>query len=229
MNHKSITRMAIAFFLALIVGLGAATRDTQAKDAHSPKAASGIAQFRSIGKNDGFVREYADDYWMGGSMNSTASTIVVGDDQVRRLQLGILDFDTSALPDTAVVTYAMLEIRVTRYDTRFGDPYLLLGDMSADIVSPYFGSGYKLEAQDFESPSFGYAGFFWQVTGPNQWTYMDVDPLALGLIDVFDHTQFKLYFFDDNDDNFSQSISFISGNYPVVKYRPLLTVYYDVP
>jgi len=223
------SRLAFALVLTLIVGFGATARGAAAKNGNAPQAASGVATFRSIGKNDGFTREYADDYWFGGSVNSTAATIVVGDDQVRRLTMGILDFDTSILPDTATVTYATLEVRVTRYNTRFGDPYLLLGDMYADIVSPYFGASYKLEAQDFESLPADYAGFFWPVTGPGQWAYMEVDLLALPMIDVFDHTQFRLYFFDDNEDSYPHGLSFASGNAPQAAYRPLLTVYYDVP
>ncbi len=229
MKPGKFSRFALALVITLITGFSATVRGASAKKENAPQAASGVATFRSIGRNDGFTREYADDYWIGGSINSTAATIVVGDDQVRRLTMGILDFDTSALPDTAIVTYATLEVRVTRYNTRFGDPYFLIGDMYADIAAPYFGADYTLEAQDFESPSSGYAGFFWPVTGPGQWALIDVDMLALSMIDVFDHTQFRLYFFDDNEDIYPHGLSFASGNALRTTHRPLLTVYYDVP
>lgn len=229
MNFKLLSRFAFALGLALAIGFSAAAQATQAKENRAPSGASAMAQFRSLGKNDGYVREVMDDYWMGSQFNATAPTIVVGDDFAKRLLVGILDFDTSTLPDNATVTYATLEVRVVNFTARYGDPYLKLGDMYAEIVSPYFGSYQKLEAQDFEAPSFGYAGYFWPVTGSNQWSLMEVDPGALGLIDVYDHTQFRLYFFDDNEDTYSQGISFLSGNYQYAAFRPVLTVYFDVP
>ena len=85
----------------VLIGFGLST-PTRASDNRKPAHASAVAQFRSIGKYDGYVREYADDYWYGNVVNSTGSTIVVGDDFAKRLLIGVLDFDTSTLPDTAI-------------------------------------------------------------------------------------------------------------------------------
>ena len=227
MNRKFLLQTLLV--LALLIGAGAAATNTLAIAPSRPLAASGIATFHSVGRNDGYVREYLDDYWLGNQVESRGPTMYVGDDAAKRLMIGILDFDTSTLPDSATVTYATLQVRVKSLNTRYGDPYINLGDMYADITAPYFGNSTALESIDFESFALGFAGAFSPAFKANEWIYLDVDLLALGLIDPTAHTQFKVYFFDDNDDDFPQGITFISGNYPTVTYRPTLTVYYDVP
>lgn len=229
MNNNHIKRFAIAVVLAVVAGLGFASTRTLAVGSSRPLAASGVATFRSYGRYDGYVREYMDDYWTGNVVNSTAGTIVIGDDAVKRLLVGVLDFDTSALPDNATVTSAVLQVRVANLNLRYGDPYLTLGDLNADIVTPYFGNRSSLESVDFEWLGDGYAGVFSQAFNSNEWIYLDVDPFVLGSINPTARTQFKLYFWDDNDDNLPQGITIISGNHSAVYYRPMLTVYFDVP
>lgn len=229
MNNNHIKRFAIALILAVVIGLGFASTSTLAVSPERPMSASGVATFRSFGKYDGYVREYMDDYWFGNVVNSGASTIYVGDDAGKRLMVGILDFNTSALPDSAIITYATLQMRVANLNLRYGDPYLILGDVYADIVTPYFGNYPTLESMDFEWFADGWAGTFSQAYKNNQWVYLDVDPLLYTSINVADRTQFKVYFFDDNDDGLPQGITFYSGNHSIAAYRPTLTIYYDVP
>jgi hypothetical protein len=228
MNKNIIKRFAVALVLALVVGLGFAAK-TLAVSPMRPQSASGIATFRSFGKYDGSVREYLDDYWFGNVVNFNANTIYVGDDAAKRLLVGILDFDTSSLPDNATVTYAVLQVRVLSLNTRYGDPYINLGDLNADIAAPYFGNFPSLESIDFEDFGFGYAGAFSQVYKANQWAYLDVDPLVFGAIDPLGRTQFIIYFYDDNDDNLPQGLTIASGNHFSVTIRPTLIIYFDVP
>jgi len=229
MNNQHIKRFAIALVLATLVGLGFASNNTLAVSPQRPLAASGVATFRSTAKYDGYVREYLDDYWFGNITNSGANTIYVGDDAGKRLLVGILDFDTSALPDTAVISYAVLEMRVASLNQRYGDPYTALGDVNADIVTPYFGYSPSLEPIDFEWPSDGWVGVFSWTYKANTWVYLEVDPFYFSSINVADRTQFKVYFWDDNDDSLPQGITFYSGNMRITSERPKRTVYYDVP
>lgn len=229
MNNNHIKRFALAVLLAAVIGLGFASTSTLAVSPERPMSASGVATFRSYGKYDGYVREYMDDYWFGNVVNSGSNSIYVGDDAAKRLAVGVLDFDTSSLPDTATITYAVLQVRVLNLNLRYGNPYSILGDMYADIVTPYFGNLPSLESVDFEWFGDGWAGTFSQAFKANEWVYMDVDPLLYTSINLADRTQFKLYFLDDNDDSLPQGITFYSGNHSMAIYRPTLTVYFDVP
>jgi hypothetical protein len=226
MNSKILKRFTAALILALLVGFGASATVTHARINPTPHTLTAVAQFRSYSKNDGGVREFADDTWYGSQINSTSPTMFIGDDYGRRLWYGILDFDTSSLPDTATITDAYIDLRVMNLNSLYGNPYLTLGDMYADITSPYFGNSAKLEPQDFEWFSLAYAGTFPEAYKANMTISMQVDAGALWAIDPTQRTQFKLYFWDDNNDSLSQGITIASGNYGLASYRPLLTVYY---
>lgn len=228
MKNKPLTHYLLALTLAmaaLLVTYAGAIAATPAR----PMAASGVTTFRSFGKYDGYVREYMDDYWYGNVVNSNASTIYIGDDTAKRLVVGILDFDTSSLPDTATITYATLEVRVTNLNLAYGDPYMNLGDMHGDIISGYFGTTPALESMDFEWWADSWAGTFSQAYKVGQWVYFEIDPTSLGYVNLQGRTQFKLYFVDDNEDVLPQGITIASGNNPVFTYRPKLVIYFDTP
>ncbi|MEW5938891.1 MAG: hypothetical protein AB1750_04460 [Chloroflexota bacterium] len=224
----TVRTLVIALTLALLAGLSVST-PTSADDGDQPESVVVIKQFRSSARYDGNVIEYADDYFVGGKINYSAPTIYIGDEYTKKLWVGILDFDTSTLEDHASVIGAFLELRVLRYSTVFGDPYLLLGDIYVDMAVPYFGSSVALEAQDFEAFPTAFAGILPPAGQSNQKLTLEVDSTVAWMISPAQHTQFKLYFLDDNDDRYSQGIAIASGNHSMVSYRPLLTVYFYYP
>ncbi len=59
--------------------------------------------FRSTGTYDGWVRESSETSSKGGTINSSATTLRVGDDDSDRQYRSILHFKTSSLPDNAVI------------------------------------------------------------------------------------------------------------------------------
>jgi hypothetical protein len=105
----------------------------------------------------------------------------------------------------------------------------LLGDLYAEFISPFYGMSPMLENQDFEWFSAAYAGVVAPATKPNQRILLEVDPAVVWQISATQRTQFKLYFWDDNEDQYSQGITIASGNHTVVAYRPLLTIYFSYP
>jgi hypothetical protein len=226
MFTKNRSRLVIAIGLALLVGFTASTT-TLAKP-NQPVAII-MQEFRSQSRYDGSVTEYADDYWMGGIVNSGSPAIYIGDDAARRNVVGILDFDTSLLPDTVIVDDAYIEVTVLQYNARFGDPYTLLGDINVDFESPYFGASRELEAQDWQWFGSNFAGYLPWAYKSNQKLFFQIDPLVVGALSTTDPTQFKLYFWDDNEDSLPQGITIASGNHSKVSFRPKLIVYYYYP
>ncbi|MFH1331652.1 MAG: clostripain-related cysteine peptidase, partial [Actinomycetota bacterium] len=69
------------------------------------------ASFRSVGSYDGWVRERDETSAKGGALNATNTTARLGDDASDRQYRSILHFDTSTLPDNAVVTGVTIKIR----------------------------------------------------------------------------------------------------------------------
>ena len=69
------------------------------------------ASFRSVGAYDGWVLEQDEASGKGGTFDATATTGRVGDDASDRQYRSILHFDTSSLPDDAVITGVTLRIK----------------------------------------------------------------------------------------------------------------------
>ena len=71
----------------------------------------GRIRVRSYAAHDGWVLESTERSGRGGSLNAKATTIRIGDDKLDRQFRGILSFDTSAVPDDAVITAATLSFK----------------------------------------------------------------------------------------------------------------------
>jgi hypothetical protein len=67
--------------------------------------------FRSLGTYDGWVLEQDETSGKGGTFNATATTGRLGDDGLDRQYRSILDFDTSTLPDDAVVVGVTIRVK----------------------------------------------------------------------------------------------------------------------
>jgi hypothetical protein len=212
MKLKYILRITFAASLALLVGFGLFAEHASAK----PKTSSNSMQFRSTGRYDGSILEYEADSWIGGRINSGGRTIFVGDDSRRRASLGILDFDTSSLPDDAYVTAAYLQLRVTSFPTRFGNPYTTLGELYADVMPDYYGNFPRLEADPlyldptgetgddfnsvtYDSYSFGSFDYFTRATRSGDTIIVNLWD-GIYMIDPYtERTQVAVYFMFGDD------------------------------
>ncbi len=183
--------------------------------------------FQSVGAYDGWVLESSENSNVGGTLNKTASTFSVGDDKANKQYAGFLHFDTSGLPDTAVVTSATLEVK--RKGLTGTDPFLTHGDLLADIQKPYFGTSAELTLNDFQStagqPA---AGRFNPVPNLN-WYSAALDGAGYPYINLTGTTQFRLRFtLDDNNDRGTDAVQFFSGE-AATKDRPRLIIQYYLP
>ncbi len=184
-------------------------------------------RIRSNGSNDGTLRESSELSGLSNWAEPTNHLIAVGDDYLRRQYVGILDFDTSALPDNAVVTGARLQVKVMVLSNNV---YTSLGNLLADVTRPHFGTLPSLETMDFRFRALAVAGAFTKATDYNQWIALRMKSTSLFAINRIGQTQFRVRFaLDDNNDSIKQQIGFLSGDYFVLSERPLLVITYYLP
>jgi len=183
---------------------------------------------QSTGANDGWLLESSETSGLGGTLNSTATTLLVGDNSEDKQYRSVLSFSTGSLPDAAIITSA--RIKVCSAGVVGTNPFTTHGGLVVDIRKPYFGSAVSLQTADFKSASsLGQAGTFG--TTPSAGCYTaTLSPPAYLYLNLTGTTQFRLRFLnDDNDDLSSDYIKFYSGDYPTSSLRPVLMLRYYVP
>jgi hypothetical protein len=182
---------------------------------------------RSTGAYDGTLRESSELSGVSNFGDAAGSLITVGDDFLKRQYVGLLDFDTASLPDNAVIASANLQVKVSILSA---NTYTALGDLTADVTNPFFGTLPNLQTLDFASPALANAGIFSRATAPNNWITLNMNNASLFAVNKNGRTQFRVRFpLDDNNDLIKNDIRFFSGNYLLVSYRPVLTITYYVP
>jgi hypothetical protein len=183
--------------------------------------------FRSGGSQDGLVLESGESSSKGGTVNATAGTFNLGDDAADRQYRAFLHFDTSSLPDTAVITRATLKIM--RQSIAGTNPFTTHTALRADIRRPYFGASAVLQAADFQAAASAAAAGTFGVTPAGAWYSAVLTSTGRNLVNRIGTTQFRLYFTrDDNDDNGADYVKVYSGNAGAAN-RPQLIVQYYVP
>ena len=185
------------------------------------------ATFVSNKTNDGWVIELNENSNQGNGVNSNSATFYVGDNAEDRQFRAILDFNTSSLPDNAVIFKATLKIK--KLSVTGTDPFSTHQNLLVDIRSGAFGAS-ALQVTDFQSTSsLDSAGTVLNAPVDNWFSAILIDP-ALPFISRTGSTQFRLRFqIDDNDDLGADTIKFYSGDTAIIDNRPLLLVEYYLP
>ena len=184
--------------------------------------------YRSLAWYDGWILESSETSGRGGDMNATATTFKLGDDAADKQYRSILSFNTSSLPDTAIITSIVLKVR--SQGVVGINPFTTHQGLLVDIRKPYFGAAVVLAAADFQaSASRSSVGTFGS-TPSSGWYSVTLNSSAFSYINKSGTTQFRLRFkLDDNDDNGADAMKFYSGNFSGTASRPLLIIQYYVP
>jgi LasA protease len=184
-------------------------------------------RFVSAAALDGWVRELSENSSTGGTINAIA-TLVVGDDSLNRQFRSLLSFDTSSLPDNAVITRVILRIR--KASVSGTDPFGTHGSLTADLRKGFFGTSANLQLADFQFISGQMAvGSFSPYAAQPGWYQLLVKPSAFGAIHLAGTTQFRLRFtLDDNNDLGADLVRFYSAE-NTAAYQPALIVEYTLP
>lgn len=182
----------------------------------------------SQGSNDGWILEAGENGNVGGSLNATAPTLYVGDNAQNRQYRTLLSFDTSALPNTAIITKALLKLRLQGVTGT--NPIGTHGNLVVDIRKPYFGAEAGLLAGDFEAAAGKLAVGTFKTTPINNWYIVNLGSAGFPYISINATTQFRLRFVtDDNNDLDADTMKFFSGDYATANLRPTLVIEYYVP
>jgi CSLREA domain-containing protein len=190
--------------------------------------APSVTTLRSGGAQDGGVLESSENSNQGGAVNATRVVFTLGDDANNRQFRSILHFNTSSLPDNALVTRVILKIR---RDSVFGtDPFTTHGKIAVDIRSGAFSNNVVLQVTDFQAAASQPAiGFFTNNPLAGGWYSTKLTAAAYPSINRTGVTQLRLRFqTDDNNDFLADYILFHSGN-AVAANRPVLVIEYYVP
>jgi hypothetical protein len=189
---------------------------------------SASLKFNSVGSYDGWVLESAAGSGVGGTINNRSSTFSLGDDRANRQYRGILSFNTSTLPDNAIITSATLKIR--RQSTVGSDPFGMLGSLLVDMRQLFFGGLLKLEKSDFDASADQEA----VASIPNTpdihgWYSVELPPGAFDSISTTGTTQLRLRFGTaSNGNKIADQLTFFSGNASLTS-RPQLIVEFNLP
>lgn len=190
-------------------------------------------RLRSNGNNDGWVLESGEFSNAGGTKNSTALTFNIGDDGQDRQYRAILHFPTHHLPDNAVVTQAIVMIKVQGVVGT--DPFTTHGNILIDVrYGPYGNLGpigiNALQLADFQAqPHLTTSGII-QNDAVGGWYWAALSSSAFPYINKIGVTQLRLAFqLDDNDDFGADYLTFFSGDALDQRDRPRLVVEYYLP
>jgi len=176
---------------------------------------------------DGWVLESSEASGKGGTRNSRGKNFKVGDDAYNRQFRGILSFDTSGIPDDAIVT--SVKLRVKRAGVVGTNPMKTHNGLYVDIRRNKFGTSLKLQISDFQAAASknkvgkfsrsASSGWYTAVLGSGAYPYIKKDGA----------TQFRLRFAkDDNNDFGADYLKLYSGN-AGANSRPQLIVEYIIP
>lgn len=193
----------------------------------SPKLAAwnlmGVRPFTSSGSYDGWVLECAEKSNSGCSLDKMGPTLIVGDDAERRQYRAILSFNTSGLPDDAVVS--SVKLRVKTAEIVGWDPFARHGDLLVEACTPSVGLALVVQVSDFQVKRNCKSAGIFDTQTKDGWYTAELDPSIVHLDGI---TQLRLHFQKDDDNNKTADyIEFFSGNAEDA-LRPNLVVDYGM-
>jgi hypothetical protein len=182
---------------------------------------------RSAGAYDGWVLESAETSNHGGTLNAGVITFNLGDSASNRQYRAILHFNTSSLPDTAVITKAVLKIK--KQGKVGTNPFTTHKKIAVDIRKGVFGSA-ALQLIDFQrAASKNLVGLIASHPQTGGWYFANITATGYPFLNLTGITQFRLRFqLDDNNDLNADFLKFFSGNTTIAD-RPVLIVDYSAP
>ena len=206
------------------------TRTLTRTPTKTPTPTLAVATFTSDAVQDGWILESAENSNTGGSLDAAALTFQLGDDAKNRQYRAILSFNTTSLPDNAVIQSAVLKIKQS--GAALGaNPFTVLGSLWADIRQGPFG-GPSLQLADFTTTASAVKVGAFNATPVGGWYSDTLNAAGRSKVNRTGLTQFRLYFANDDNNNFAANLmKFMSGNGSGASaaLRPVLEIKYSLP
>ena len=201
---------------------GAAGQDSLTVYVRTPPV---TVTFVSLGAEDGFLLESSETSEVANYLASNQWRI--GDGNNDRQYRSLLSFDTSNLPDDAIVRTA--KVRVRRSSLINTNPFTTHGDCLVDVKSGFFGPSAQLEIDDFAAPADAVAAA--KMGNPQvnlDWSEGLLGTAGRAAVSLKERTQMRLRFeLDDNDDIQDDYLNFFGGDHSNADYRPKLVITYQ--
>jgi hypothetical protein len=184
--------------------------------------------FFSIAAKDGWLLETSSGSGKGGTLSATAPLMMVGDDASNRAYRAVMNFDTTALPDNAVI--GVVNFRIKQQGITGTNPLTTHGLLQAEIKTGFFGASDALETTDFQAKADKGACNFDTNILPENWYRCVFFGVAIPYVDKAGITQMRIRFATQNDGNNSADLlNFYAGENSNQYYRPELFVNYYFP
>ena len=182
---------------------------------------------QSSGAYDGWIRESTETSNRGNKLNKGSKLLYIGDDAGNRQYRSILSFNTSGLPDNAVITKVTLKFK---YAGKTGAlPFSTHGKLIVDIRKGSFGNNPVLQLNDFKAAASKNNILSFTNVKVSNWYSKSISSAYFSYIHLTSVTQFRLRFSkDDNHDFGADFLKIYSGNAGAVN-RPQLIIEYYVP
>jgi|CXWL01.1.fsa_nt_gi hypothetical protein len=185
--------------------------------------------FNSTASQDGWILESTETSGLGGTMNSAATLLYLGDNTQKKQYRSVLSFNTSSLPDNAVITKVTLKLK-RQGVAGGGNPVTAFQGFMVDIKKGTLGTpalalgDFKVNASKTYGPfNTALTSGWYNINLTNGKTYINKLATNSGLTQI--RLRFKL---DDNNNAIANILKIYSGNAGAVN-RPQLVIEYYVP
>ena len=183
--------------------------------------------YSSLDVDDGWILESTETSNKGGKLNTTGTTLRLGDDAANRQYRAILSFDTPALPAGATITSVRLKLKYAGFAGT--NPFTTHGKLLADLCQGAYKADPALQAGDFNAVCGKNKVMLFTKNKVDNWYWQALNPLDFSYLNLGGVTQFRLRFTkDDNNDFGADFLKIYSGN-GVLENRPQLVVEYSLP
>ncbi len=182
---------------------------------------------RTIGGQDGWILEKNETSNKGGTLNKGSKKLKIGDNAANKQYLSILSFDTSALPDGAVITSVTLMLKLA--GVAGTNPFQTHGVLLADICQGPFSGNPALQLTDFNSVCSKNNVLSYTNTKVDKWYSQSLNEGDFQYINLEGVTQFRLRFTNDDNHDFGADFLKIKSGNTGAANRPKLIIEYNMP